>query len=292
MLAILVAVLAVLGGVSHAQQTPCTTIGDLVSSRPDLSLIQKAVSASGYDVFLDAPGPKTFFAPNDAAFQKLNEDAGSAVLDLDLLDLLRYHTFGEEDVAERLERRAKVLERLETSCNGELVIIDSVLLPGGSGMGPRLPTCRRGDCCDMQPPGEFTCEEQAGWGKCGEPWMVAGGYCSQTCQRCSFASMVSGDTTSAEANGTRIVEHGILFQQWHYLDRSGGVNSLRNSRFMRTDPDYEQRMVSLLLLSVLLPSDLGLLLAGLGRFDLPGAKACEGGKLKIRSLLPPTSTLS
>ena len=94
MLAILVAVLAVLGGVSHAQQTPCTTIGDLVSSRPDLSLIQKAVSASGYDVFLDAPGPKTFFAPNDAAFQKLNEDAGSAVLDLDLLDLLRYHTFG------------------------------------------------------------------------------------------------------------------------------------------------------------------------------------------------------
>ncbi|KAJ3055426.1 hypothetical protein HK097_010520 [Rhizophlyctis rosea] len=37
-------------------------------------------------------------------------------------------------------------------------------------------------CADIAPEGEYTCEQQAGWGKCSEPWMD--GFCNWSCERC------------------------------------------------------------------------------------------------------------
>lgn len=40
-----------------------------------------------------------------------------------------------------------------------------------------------GDCVDEPVPGDsYTCEDQAGWGKCDEEWMI--GYCNLSCGRC------------------------------------------------------------------------------------------------------------
>ena len=35
---------------------------------------------------------------------------------------------------------------------------------------------------DLPPPGQYSCQQQKDWGKCGEPWMV--GKCNQTCGKC------------------------------------------------------------------------------------------------------------
>jgi hypothetical protein len=37
-------------------------------------------------------------------------------------------------------------------------------------------------CTDLPPPGDYTCAQQEGWGKCDEPWME--GKCDKTCGRC------------------------------------------------------------------------------------------------------------
>ena len=39
-------------------------------------------------------------------------------------------------------------------------------------------------CTEVQPSPEYSCEEQAGFQKCQEAWMVAGDYCAATCGRC------------------------------------------------------------------------------------------------------------
>lgn len=40
-------------------------------------------------------------------------------------------------------------------------------------------------CSNLPPSNEYTCEEQAGWGKCNEPWMNADtGLCNRSCGRC------------------------------------------------------------------------------------------------------------
>jgi len=40
-------------------------------------------------------------------------------------------------------------------------------------------------CVDVPVPGPYSCAQQAGWGKCGEPWMQ--GFCQQTCNTCPAA---------------------------------------------------------------------------------------------------------
>mmetsp|Transcript_21226 Transcript_21226/g.42146 ORF Transcript_21226/g.42146 Transcript_21226/m.42146 type:complete len:433 (+) Transcript_21226:41-1339(+) len=37
-------------------------------------------------------------------------------------------------------------------------------------------------CSDVPPPGQYTCEQQAGWGKCGESFMK--GFCCRSCHAC------------------------------------------------------------------------------------------------------------
>ncbi len=39
-----------------------------------------------------------------------------------------------------------------------------------------------GNCADVPPDNVYTCEQQAGWGKCNEPWME--GFCLNTCGKC------------------------------------------------------------------------------------------------------------
>eukprot|EP01026_Neomeris_dumetosa_P022436 TRINITY_DN1932_c0_g2_i2.p3 TRINITY_DN1932_c0_g2~~TRINITY_DN1932_c0_g2_i2.p3 ORF type:complete len:268 (-),score=31.37 TRINITY_DN1932_c0_g2_i2:343-1059(-) len=41
-----------------------------------------------------------------------------------------------------------------------------------------------GGCYDIQPPGQFTCEQQASLGKCARNWMLTGSFCAQSCGYC------------------------------------------------------------------------------------------------------------
>ncbi len=50
--------------------------------------------------------------------------------------------------------------------------------PGGAAGG----TPGQGECTDEPPDSNYTCTEQAGWGKCGEPWMAD--FCDLSCGRC------------------------------------------------------------------------------------------------------------
>ncbi|CAG9461711.1 unnamed protein product [Pedinophyceae sp. YPF-701] len=42
-----------------------------------------------------------------------------------------------------------------------------------------------GQACDDKQPGDYTCEQQKAWGKCGEAWLRDGGFCRLTCGACS-----------------------------------------------------------------------------------------------------------
>lgn len=54
---------------------------------------------------------------------------------------------------------------------------------GGDGMGAMGGDGGDDACIDEPVPGDsYTCAEQAGWGKCDEPWME--GYCDLSCGRC------------------------------------------------------------------------------------------------------------
>lgn len=60
------------------------------------------------------------------------------------------------------------------------------------------------NCVDVPPPpGQYTCEQQAGWGKCNEPWMQ--GYCLLACGSCPGACVdippPPGDYTCAQQVG-------------------------------------------------------------------------------------------
>lgn len=41
-------------------------------------------------------------------------------------------------------------------------------------------------CTDRQPPGEYSCDDQKRFGKCWGGWMLDGGFCDATCDRCTF----------------------------------------------------------------------------------------------------------
>ena len=93
--------------------------------------------------------------------------------------------------------------------------------------------CGPGECCDKQPP-EFTCKDQAEWGKCEEDWLKIGGFCRETCGYC-FKPRGGDSRPPANAfqppseNGggdqpdsvsvsedplSDYVRQGLLYQQW------------------------------------------------------------------------------
>ncbi|QDZ21238.1 hypothetical protein HOP50_05g37660 [Chloropicon primus] len=83
---------------------------------------------------------------------------------------------------------------LEPACNGVILAVDDVLLPGAAVkqyMGrPEDMAPAHGGCSDVVPPSplgtEWTCQDQKYWGKCQEYWMWAGDYCKQTCGYCGL----------------------------------------------------------------------------------------------------------
>jgi hypothetical protein len=58
-------------------------------------------------------------------------------------------------------------------------------------------------CTDVPPSSAYTCAQQAGWGKCEEPWMA--GYCNATCGRCSSTGGSGGSGGSASSCGVNPV---------------------------------------------------------------------------------------
>eukprot|EP01024_Parvocaulis_polyphysoides_P031660 TRINITY_DN28532_c0_g1_i4.p1 TRINITY_DN28532_c0_g1~~TRINITY_DN28532_c0_g1_i4.p1 ORF type:complete len:517 (+),score=75.33 TRINITY_DN28532_c0_g1_i4:186-1736(+) len=52
------------------------------------------------------------------------------------------------------------------------------------------------DCVDVAPgPPFYTCEQQAGWGKCDRGWMKNGNYCAKTCGRCTCEPELSSEAS-------------------------------------------------------------------------------------------------
>ncbi len=53
-------------------------------------------------------------------------------------------------------------------------------------------------CSDLAPDRQSTCQQQLDWGKCDEPWMK--GYCNRTCGRCDSGDSLDGSTGPSEPN--------------------------------------------------------------------------------------------
>ena len=60
-----------------------------------------------------------------------------------------------------------------------------------------------GLCGDKPPPGEYTCQDQKGFGKCDADFMLAGKHCDRTCGRCT------GD--AADSSRNRAAERQLAF---------------------------------------------------------------------------------
>ncbi|PRW32690.1 General transcription factor 3C polypeptide 5 [Chlorella sorokiniana] len=60
-------------------------------------------------------------------------------------------------------------------------------------------------CSDVPPDGQYTCAQQAAWGKCGEAWMLRL-FCQQSCRRCACpfgsAATIPASALSAIAAGS------------------------------------------------------------------------------------------
>eukprot|EP01026_Neomeris_dumetosa_P028366 TRINITY_DN2297_c0_g1_i10.p1 TRINITY_DN2297_c0_g1~~TRINITY_DN2297_c0_g1_i10.p1 ORF type:complete len:831 (-),score=138.96 TRINITY_DN2297_c0_g1_i10:1339-3684(-) len=65
-----------------------------------------------------------------------------------------------------------------------LLVLLFVNLVSVEGIGSKLFDDSLCGCEDATPLGGFSCEEQALYGKCSAEWMISGGYCLNTCDRC------------------------------------------------------------------------------------------------------------
>ncbi|QDZ23168.1 PA14 domain-containing protein [Chloropicon primus] len=205
----------------------------------------------------------TFYAPTDAAFETafadehLRENAG---------EILRHHFEGSK---KRLGSGTKILDRFSV-CAGEIVVVDKLLLPREHAAvvaeSMELPlseqeatpreSCEKGHCCDIAPPGRYSCFTQKKYGKCDDDWMVNGGYCRRSCARCSMMSMKY--SSIANDAGTAVRDRGILYQLWENQVCSTTWQGLRmitcpnfwwdslsifnriGSKFMKTPPDAQE----------------------------------------------------
>ena len=48
----------------------------------------------------------------------------------------------------------------------------------------RNPRRRSSICSNVSPTDSYNCEEQAGWGKCDDPFIFVGSWCLESCGRC------------------------------------------------------------------------------------------------------------
>jgi len=126
---------------------------------------------------------------------------------------------------------------MEPACNGVVVAIDDILVPGSSVeqyMKDPPPTAfdseaekaeaeaeakskksqaraafEEGECVDVAPPAplgtDWTCQDQMYWGKCAEYWMWANKYCADTCGYCgaeTFPYAAAGAGADASPQGS------------------------------------------------------------------------------------------
>jgi transforming growth factor-beta-induced protein len=150
------ATVAVTGATTLTSTAPAgQTIVDVLASRPDLSTISSALAAGGLAEALAEPGPFTFFAPTNAAFERVAAVEAEALLnDIPrLARTLQYHIVADRATAQQLARLgsalttlgqtvtitlsgngallangAPVLESIETE-NGIVHLLDGILIP-------------------------------------------------------------------------------------------------------------------------------------------------------------------
>eukprot|EP01025_Chloroclados_australasicus_P000916 TRINITY_DN1030_c0_g1_i3.p1 TRINITY_DN1030_c0_g1~~TRINITY_DN1030_c0_g1_i3.p1 ORF type:complete len:692 (+),score=68.05 TRINITY_DN1030_c0_g1_i3:194-2269(+) len=70
-------------------------------------------------------------------------------------------------------------------------------LQGGDSISPPPTT---GDCTNIPPSDQFTCQEQKEFGKCNAIWMLEGDYCKKTCNRCGESPAPSDCTNIPPSN--------------------------------------------------------------------------------------------
>jgi uncharacterized surface protein with fasciclin (FAS1) repeats len=131
------------------------TIGDVLAARTELSTLATAVATGGLDEALIAPGPFTFFAPTNAAFERVDPAELEALLNdtARLARTLQYHVVADLATAQDLVRLgsalttmgqtititvdedgrvlandAPILESIETA-NGIVLVLDGLLIP-------------------------------------------------------------------------------------------------------------------------------------------------------------------
>ena len=79
-------------------QTKEQTISKMASETPDLSILEKALEATGLDAALNGQGPFTVFAPTNAAFEKLPEGTLEMLMKPEnkekLAAILKHHVIG------------------------------------------------------------------------------------------------------------------------------------------------------------------------------------------------------
>lgn len=134
------------------------TIMEAIADHPDLKTLARALEIAEMTAWLNKPGPFTFFAPNDAAFARLNVE--EVLKDkAKLKDILAYHLVAEkhlnrelnvENIDSLVTEQGKSLSiyldendimidnahvvQADIECgNGVMHIIDNVFLPQHSG---------------------------------------------------------------------------------------------------------------------------------------------------------------
>ena len=126
---------------------------------------------------------------------------------------------------------ATILEQRE-ACNGQIIKVDRVLLPQSQSVdlsrsNTEVEACdSTSRCCDIEPP-NYSCKEQAEWGKCDEEWLKVGKYCRKSCGFCFDggddrppATEFSPEDEDEYYGGgssdplSNYVREGLLYQQW------------------------------------------------------------------------------
>jgi mannan endo-1,4-beta-mannosidase len=67
-------------------------------------------------------------------------------------------------------------------------------------------------CNDSPPSSDYTCQQQAEWGKCGEPWMQ--GHCDTACGRCSTQGSCNDSPPSSDYTCQQQAEWGKCGEPW------------------------------------------------------------------------------
>jgi uncharacterized surface protein with fasciclin (FAS1) repeats len=178
------------------------------------------------------------------------------------------------------------VEQVTQACNGALARISAVLVPrvapdpqpqpvsptapldpatdpatdedfyfddeyfGAPEVPPEEESCQgTSECCDRRPPGQYSCAEQASWGKCAEAWMRNGLYCRATCGFCEGGTGGGGggggggdfydDGFGSPFEGEDgCADEGVLFQYFGDI-RGSRISNLQRSRRFPDNPQFE-----------------------------------------------------